>query len=88
MSPHEIATIVGSVAAICTTIAFVPQAIKIIHTKHTQDLSPGMYTIFSSGVALWLCYGIMLREMPIILANGVTLIFTLTILVFILKYRQ
>lgn len=87
MSTHELATIIGSTAAVCTTIAFLPQALKIIRTKHTKDLSLGMYIIFSAGMLLWLCYGVMIRELPIIFANAVTLIFTVTILYFIFKYK-
>jgi len=78
-------TIVGLAAAVLSTISFLPQAIKTIKTKHTEDLSLGMYSIYSLGVVLWLAYGIMLNKLPIILANVVTLTFTIVILVQIIR---
>ena len=79
--------ILGSIAAVCTTIAFIPQAIKTIRSKHTKDLSLGMYGLLNVGILLWLCYGILIKEIPVILANGITLIFTLIILALIIKYK-
>ena len=79
--------LVGFVAAVCTTISFLPQAIKIIKTKHTEDLSLGMYLILTIGIFLWLLYGILIWDFPIILANGITLMFTVPILIFIIKYN-
>jgi MtN3 and saliva related transmembrane protein len=83
----ELTTILGLVAATCTTISFLPQAIKTIKTKITKDLSLGMYSVFTTGVFLWLIYGIMIGDLPIILANTITLIFTSTILILIIKYK-
>ena len=83
----DLFTIIGLLAAVCTTISFVPQAIRTIKTKHTKDLSLAMYSIFTTGVFLWLAYGILVKDLPIILANGVTLIFTATILFLIIKYK-
>ena len=83
----DLFTIIGLVAAVCTTISFVPQAIRIIKTKHTKDLSLTMYSILTTGVFLWLAYGILVKDLPIILANGITLIFTATILFLIIKYK-
>mgnify|MGYP001806073365 CR=1 FL=1 len=73
-------TIIGSLAAIMTTLAFVPQAIKVVKTRDTKSISLWMYIIFSTGVALWLVYGLMKNDLPIILANMVTLVFALIIL--------
>ncbi len=80
-------TILGLVAATFTTAAFVPQAVKIIKTKHTKDISIVMYSMLMVGIILWLIYGIMLEELPIILTNSVTLIFTSIILGLKLKYK-
>lgn len=80
-------TLLGLAAAICTTVSFLPQALKIIKTKHTKDLSLGMYTVLTTGVFLWFLYGIIIKDLPIILANGITLIFTVTILFLIIKYK-
>jgi MtN3 and saliva related transmembrane protein len=70
----------GLVAAGCTTIAFVPQAIQIIRTKDTSSISAAMYTIFTLGTTLWLVFGIFTKNTPIILANAVTTIFAVVIL--------
>ncbi|MFC2096585.1 SemiSWEET transporter [Bacteroidota bacterium] len=60
--------------------------IKAIRTKQTNDLSLGMYTLLTTGIILWLVYGIMKNDLPIILANGVTFIFAVTILFLKIKY--
>ena len=78
--------LVGSIAAACTTICFIPQAIKVVRTKHTQDISLWMYIIFSIGVACWLTYGLLLTNYPIIIANIITLPLALTILYTKIKY--
>jgi len=80
-------TILGLIAATFTTVAFIPQAVKIIRTKHTKDISIVMYSMLIVGIILWLLYGIMIKELPIILTNSVTLIFTSIILVLKLKYK-
>ena len=74
--------LIGSLAAIATTVAFIPQAIKVIITRDTRSISLWMYLIFTAGVLLWLLYGIMKLDLPIILANSVTSCFTVVILVF------
>jgi MtN3 and saliva related transmembrane protein len=73
--------IVGYSAAICTTLAFLPQAIQIFRTKNTDSLSLIMYIVFTVGVLLWLCYGVLIQNKVVIFANTVTLIFALFILV-------
>lgn len=82
----DLTTIVGMIAAVLTTISFIPQALKTIRTKHTGDLSLNMYIALNTGVALWFVYGIFQNALPIILANGVTFCFTFIILIMILKY--
>ena len=69
----ELVDLVGSLAAALTTVAFVPQAIKTVRTRHTRDISAAMWLLFSAGVALWLVYGVMMGAWPIIVANAVTL---------------
>jgi MtN3 and saliva related transmembrane protein len=80
-------TIIGLMAAVLTTVAFVPQALKTIRTKHTQDLSLVMYSIMTLGILLWLIYGIAMRDLPIILANAVSIVLSGTILVMKLRYK-
>ena len=78
---------IGFMAAACTTLAFVPQAMKTIETKDTASISLWMYVIFTTGVFLWLTYGLFIRNWPIIAANAVTLALASTILWFKLKYK-
>ncbi|OFX88720.1 MAG: hypothetical protein A2W99_04425 [Bacteroidetes bacterium GWF2_33_16] len=80
-------TILGLVAASLTTGSFLPQAIKAIKTKHTKDLSLGMYSVLTSGIVLWLIYGILVNDIPIIASNCVTLVFTSAILFLKLRYK-
>jgi MtN3 and saliva related transmembrane protein len=80
-------TIIGIVAAICTTISFLPQVLKIRRTKQATDLSMPMYIVFSFGVLCWLIYGILIRSIPVILANAATLVLCLYILAMVIKYR-
>lgn len=79
--------IIGYIAAIATTISFVPQAVKVIKTKDTKSISLSMYVIFTFGVALWSVYGILLRIPPIIIANFVTLVMAVIILIYKLKEK-
>ena len=83
----ESANTLGLIAGALTTVAFIPQVVKIWKSKHTLDISLGMFSILSVGVFLWLLYGIQLGVLPLILANGITLVLSLTILVFKLKYK-
>ena len=76
---------IGFLAAILTTISFVPQVYQVHKTKKTQDLSLGMLFLFTSGVFLWLIYGTLLRAWPIIIANLVTFLLTLYILTMKIK---
>ncbi|MFT6335398.1 MAG: MtN3 and saliva related transmembrane protein [Saprospiraceae bacterium] len=79
--------IIGIVAAVLTTLSFLPQAIKAIKTKDTRGISLTMYSLFFLGVTLWLIYGILINDLPIILANGLTFILAGTILILKLKYK-
>ena len=80
-------TILGLAAGTLTTIAFLPQMMKTWQTKSAKDVSFLMLIIFNFGLLLWLIYGIYLQALPIILANGVTLVFNLVILWLKIKYR-
>jgi MtN3 and saliva related transmembrane protein len=79
------ADIIGIVAAIVTTSAFVPQAAKVLRTRETAAISLAMYSLFTFGVALWLTFGIMTTQWSIVAANGVTLVLASTILVMKLR---
>ena len=72
--------LVGSIAAFLTTVAFVPQAYKVYKTNQTKGLSLFLFLIFSLGVFMWLIYGIMKEDPPIMIANSITLFLSLYIL--------
>jgi len=79
---------VGTLAAILTTISFLPQALHTFRTKDVRGISLGMYSAFTAGVALWLVYGLLLQAWPIVIANVITLALASTILVMKLRYGQ
>jgi MtN3 and saliva related transmembrane protein len=84
----EFMTLVGLAAGFCTTVAFLPQVVKTWKSKSAKDLSLGMYSIFCTGVLLWLIYGIMISDLPVILANAITLILAVSILFFKLTFKN
>ena len=76
---------IGYLAAVLTTAAFVPQVVHTWRSKSTGDLSLGMLTSFTSGLLLWLVFGVALRSAPIIAANATTL--TLNVLLIAMRLR-
>lgn len=83
----DIITIIGLVAAAFTTIALLPQLIKVCKTKSTKDISAGMFTFYCSGVFLWFVYGLYIGNLPLILANSLAFVQAVAILVFKGKYK-
>ena len=77
MTPTDL---LGYCAAALTTLSFVPQALLTLRTRNVAGISLGMYSAFTAGVALWLAYGLMLGEWPIVVANLLTLILASVIL--------
>lgn len=75
----------GYTAAFCTTVAFIPQVLQVIRTRDTQAISLSMYLIFAFGVAMWLAYGLVLDNIPMIVANTITLLLALVVLFFKLR---
>ncbi|MEM9572334.1 MAG: SemiSWEET transporter [Pseudomonadota bacterium] len=71
---------IGLVAAMLTTISFLPQTVMVLRTRCTDGISLSMYALFTTGVAGWLAYGVLDNSLPIILANAVTLALAATIL--------
>lgn len=74
MTAGTIVTLVGYAAALCSTASFTPQAWKIIKSRNTGDLSAGMYALTVCGFALWLAYGVLQRQYPLIVANFICLV--------------
>lgn len=77
--------VIGLIAAALTTFAFMPQALRVVKTQSTADLSPIMYASFVTGVLLWLVYGVMLGNLALILANAVTALFAGIVFFYVLK---
>lgn len=83
----NIVTGIGLLAGSLTTIAFLPQAVKTWKTKSTRDVSLGMFVTFCTGVLLWIIYGLLVEDLPVLMTNIVTFILASTILWFKLKYK-
>jgi MtN3 and saliva related transmembrane protein len=80
------ATVIGLLAAVLTTLAFVPQVLKTWRSRSTHDISLGTFALLVVGITAWLVYGALIGDMPLILAYGVTLVLAGTIL--FLKIRN
>lgn len=78
---------IGTVAAILTTFAFLPQVIKVIKSKDTESIALGMYLMQVTGIALWLAHGIHIGDLPLIIANSISFFLSGTILVYKLRYK-
>lgn len=79
---------IGLAAGALTTVAFVPQVWQAWRTRSTSDLSAAWLVSFTLGIVLWFAYGVLIRSRPVILANGLTLLLTLTLLYLKLSARR
>lgn len=79
-------SLIGSLAAVFTTLAFVPQAYRSYKTRDLSGISLPMYSIFTLGVSLWSVYGFLLMDWPIIIANTIT--FLLSAMILVLKIKE
>ena len=86
--PLDTHDLVGYLAAIMTTTAFVPQALKSWRTRDLSGVSLTMYSLFTIGVALWLVYGLLLGSWPITIANTITLVLAGVVLALKLMHRR
>lgn len=80
--------LLGFIAGACTTIAVIPQLIKTWRTKNVVDVSPIMFSILILGVGLWVVYGVIKKDLPIIITNGISFALNFTMLVLMLLYRK
>lgn len=78
--------VLGLIAGAFTTISFVPQVMQILKTRNTKGISLPMYMIFISGILLWLIYGLLIQEPPVYIANAITFVLSLSILMMKIKY--
>lgn len=81
-------SLLGLLAGTLTTTAFIPQVLKTWKSKSAKDLSLGMFSIFTTGVLLWLAYGIIINDMPVIAANLITLILASLLLSWKLRWKS
>lgn len=79
---------IGFISAALTTVAFVPQVIRVWKTKSARDVSLGMYALFNTGVAMWLCYGLLIESWPVIAANSITLLLAGAVMVMKLNFDR
>lgn len=86
MTPPSTVDAIGYAAAALTTLAFVPQVIRTWRSRSAGDLSPGMLVAFTTGVFLWLVYGLAHGSRPVIAANAVTLVLTLALIAMRLRF--
>ena len=78
---------IGSIAAVLTTFAFLPQVIKVIKTKDTESIALGMYLMQVVGIGLWLVHGLVIQDLPLISANSISLILSAIILAYKIQYK-
>ncbi|MDA8240008.1 MAG: SemiSWEET transporter [Nitrospiraceae bacterium] len=79
-------TLLGMAAGALTTIAYLPQVIKVWKTRSTHDISMGMFITLCLGLVMWTFYGLSINSMPVIIANIISFVLAFTVLVF--KIRQ
>lgn len=84
----EIVTIVGVLAGVASTTSFMPQAIKVLRTRDTESISVGMYIVTVTAFSLWITYGVMLGQWPLIASNGISLVLSAFILAMKLLSKQ
>ena len=83
----QTATALGAFAALCSTISFTPQAVKIIRTRETKDISIVMYCLTVIGFAAWATYGAMLAQWPLVASNSICFVLSAFILAMTLLPR-
>ena len=84
----QLPELVGYAAASLTTASFIPQAWLTVKTRDVSGISLGMYSVFTTGIALWLVYGLMIQAWPVVIANVITLVLAASILVMRLKFKS
>jgi MtN3 and saliva related transmembrane protein len=83
----ELTDLLGLLAGTLTTCSFLPQVIKTWRSRSAADISLIMFSLFSFGVLIWLVYGFMIHAAPVIIANAVTLVLALAILIMKVRFK-
>lgn len=81
-------TVIGYIAGSLTTISFFPQLIKIFRNKKADEISFAMYSVITLGMILWIVYGLYLKSVPIIVANTISTMATIMIMILTIIYHQ
>ncbi len=81
-------TVIGTIAGILTSVSMIPQLVKVLKEKDVENLSWSMIVVLLTGVSLWVVYGIMKTEWPIILSNGFSVLVNTTLLIYYFKYKN
>jgi len=84
----ELATLVGGVGAVCTTGAFIPQVARVWRMRSAAEISLATFSLFAVGTFVWLVYGWLIESWPVILANAVTFVLAVSIVVLKVKYDR
>jgi MtN3 and saliva related transmembrane protein len=84
----ETSTYIGIAAGVCTAVSMLPQLFKIIKDKKAGDISFVMLLILLTGIGLWVYYGILRKDYPIILTNSFSLIVNTLIIIFTIRYKH
>jgi len=82
------ATTLGLIAGTLTSIAAIPQLVKTLRSRHARDISVWQPLLLSIGIALWLVYGILINDLPLVLANIIPLICNIMLTILKLRYRD
>lgn len=81
-------TVIGYLAGLLTTLAFLPQVIKAWRSRSTADISTAMFVTLCAGIVLWLVYGVLRADVPLIVSNAVTLSLAGSILALKLRHDR
>lgn len=84
----NIIDILGLSAGICVTISVIPQIVKVWKTKKVKQISLLTFSVLTFGIALWIVYGIMKKDLPIIISNSISLFLNLIMVYFIIYYEK
>lgn len=79
---------IGIVAGVLTSVAMLPQLIKVLKEKNTEDLSLGMLIVLVTGLSLWIWYGILKTEWPIILSNAFAVLVNISLITCLIIFRK
>jgi MtN3 and saliva related transmembrane protein len=83
---HDVISALGAAAGLCTTVSYLPQLVRTWRSRSTRDISLPMFTLLVFGITLWLVYGIVIGDGPLIAANGVSVALTSSILYLKLRH--